>query len=366
MNESYEILTTADAQAWRAALPADMCVMGSLEYARIKERIMGQSARLFLTGPPGARVAYPLFLRPLPFQTAQASGARWDTATPEYTGPIRVDPPGDEEAFPAAGFQEAFGRFCRDEGIVAEFAHLNPWHAGKELLAPARVEVNREIVYVDLTWGEEEIWKRSLSSDTRRQTRQSSDFGVRVRQAESPKDVMDFYNLHHLTMDRLEAGGSYYLGPDYFLGIFETMPANAFFLLAEFEGRTVAGGLYFQDATDVYWHLSAVDMEFSRVRPVNAYHFEAIKRAARAGRRRMLCGGAFRQGDGVFRFKAGFSPLRVPFQVCKQVHDPEAYAGLVQAWIRHYGGIQPDPELFPAYRCTPPAAEGLSLAVKAF
>ena len=347
MTIPYRVLTTEDADGWRAALPTDTCVMGSLEYARIQERQWGQAARLFVAGSASSRVAYPFFLRPVPAHPRLAGTARWDTATPEYTGPLML---GQGDVPSPAAFREAFSHFCRTAGIIAEFAHLNPWNPGVELLDPAWVEVNREIVYLDLTWGEEALWKQSLSSDTRRQTRQAMDAGVRVFAAESAQDVLAFHHLHHQTMERRSAQEHYYLPADYFLSIFETMPDNAIFMLSEYQGRVVAGGLYYQDAINVYWHLSAVDLEFSKVRPVNAYHYEAIKRAARAGKQRMLCGGAFHTGDGVFRFKAGFSPLRVPFKLAKGIHDPAAYAALTEDWSRTHPGLRPDPGFFPAYR----------------
>jgi hypothetical protein len=335
--------------------------MGSLEFARIQERHSDIKARLFVAGVATARVAYPIFLRPIPELPQFAGMELWDTATPEYTGPIQLGDPG--LADPAA-FHEAFGEFCRASGIVAEFAHLNPWNAGADLFDPAWVEDNREIVYLDLTWGEETLWKQSLTSDTRRQTRQAVDAGVRVFAAASARDVLAFHQLHHQTMERRAAREHYHLPAEYFLAIFETMPDNAIFMLSEYQGRIVAGGLYFQDATNVYWHLSAVDLDFSKVRPVNAYHYETIRRAARAGKRRLLCGGAFQNGDGVFRFKAGFSPLRAAFKVAKRIHDPEIYAALVENWARAHPGLEPRPGFFPSYRSealesAPPAIEPL-------
>jgi hypothetical protein len=356
---SYQVLTTADAQAWRDAWPTDGCVMAGLEYMRVQEQHLGWEARLFITESNGCRIAYPFFLRPVPPHPRFLGERRWDTASPEYAGPVLLDPGGGDQSLPVPGeFQERFGQFCRSTGIVAEFAHLNPWIAREDLLDAAGIELNREIVYVDLTRSEEEIWKHSLSSDTRRQTRQAMDAGVQVRRAESTQDVLAFHRLHRQTMERLAAKERYFLPPSFFLGIFETMPRNAFFMLSEFQGRIVAGGLYFQDAANVYWHLSAVDLDFSRVRPVNAFHYETIRQAARAGKQRMLCGGAFQRGDGVFRFKAGFSPLRISFKVYKRVHDRELYGALTEDWIRRHPGLSPEPGFFPAYRSAVPEDEG--------
>ncbi len=341
-----QVLTTHDTEAWREALPIGASVMGCLEHVRIQERSCGHEARLFVVGGPERRIAYPFFLRPVP----PGSGlGGFDTYTPEYTGPLLLGTDGPDPEL-AAAFNEAFEAHSAADGIIAEFAHLNPWNPGNQVLPADNVEMNREIVYVDLTLGEEALWNTSLTSDTRRQTRQSIQAGVQVRAAVTTEDVLAFHQLHRLTMDRRSASERYYLPADYFLEIHRTMPDNAVIMLSEFEGRVVAGGLYFQDDQDVYWHLSALDMDFSKVRPVNAYHFACIKACALAGRRRMLCGGAHQPGDGVFRFKAGFSPNRVAFHICKRIHDTARYAAEVEAWSLRRGSAEAPGAFFPAYR----------------
>ena len=354
------MLTTGDTDRWRAALPIDDCVMGSLEYCRILERQCGYPARLFVVESDGVRIAYPFLLRPiqnLPFAARMASG-RFDTITPEYTGPLRFgsSPSDDAERI---RFAELFAAHCQAQGVVAEFAHLSPWSPDSGLLDPGCVHLDRELVYVDLTWGEEQIWQRSFSSDTRRMTRQAQKAEVRVRRATSPDDVLAFHRLYTSTMDRRGALDRYYFPVEYFLAFFETMADNAFFLLADCGERAVAGGLYLHDRTDVYWHLSAVDMEWARVRPVNAYHHGAIRWGVREGKKRMLCGGGYEPGDGVFRFKAGFSPLRVPFRVYKRIHDRDLYQALLAAWSSHHVGRHPSARFFPAYR-----SDGGSTAVE--
>lgn len=346
-------LTTNDAERWRAVLPVDLCVPGSLEYLRICERQFGHAARLFVVEDEHPIAAYPYLVRPaagLPF--ANGAGARCiDTTTPEYRGPIWLNggpPPGAD----ASWFPSLFARHCAGQRIIAEFAHLHPWIA-EEMLDPQCITADREIVYVDLTWTEEEIWMRSLSSDARRQTKQGQKAGVRVRRAESPDDVRAFYGLYTGTMERRQALGRYFFPLEYFMAFFETMPANAFFLLAEFEGRPVAGGLYFQDRTEVYWHLSAADREFGHVRPVNVYLFESIRQALGKGRKRMILGGGYASDDGVFRFKANFSPLRARFCTYRRIHDPAAYAALTDAWSAFHGEAPPRNGFFPAYRALP-------------
>jgi len=286
----------------------------------------------------------------LPFATGVAAGG-CDSFTPTYTGPLMLC---DESNM--SGTATLFDRYCKEQGIIAEFAHLHPWSVATNSLDPSCIEVNREIVYVDLTGSEEEIWTKSLSTECRRKTKQSIAAGVRIRRAETLDDVNQFHRLHKETMDRRQALDRYYHPPEYFQELFTAMPENAFFVLAEYEGQVVSGGFFLQDAETVYWELSAVDMAFARARPVNAYLYDTICWARRQGKKRMLLGGAYQSDDGVYRFKAGFSPLRVKFCTYKRIHDADTYAALTDAWSRQRAGAQPHSDYFPAYRSDAPAA----------
>lgn len=344
------ILTTADADQWRSVLPMDLCVQGSLEYVRICEIQTGWPARLFVIEDERPRAAYPYFLRPiseLPFEKG-LSEEWFDICTPEYRGPVSLN-----GGLPPDGprFADLFSAHCREQRIVAEFAHLNPWTVPKEWLEPECVQPNREIVYTDLTRDEEWIWNHSFSSDGRRQTKQAQRAGVSVRRASSIADIREFHRIYTETMERRRAHARYFFPAEYFLAFFETMPRNAFYALAEFEGKIVAGGLYFQDQTEVYWHLSAADRSFARVRPVNLYLYETIRSCLGTGRSRMIMGGGYEQGDGVLHFKTNFSPLRAQFATYQRVHHPICYKALTTAWIQWAGGSSlPQAGYFPAYR----------------
>lgn len=354
-------LTTADAERWRSVLPAGISAAGSLEYARICERQTGWAGRLFVVENDAPAAAYPYLLRPvgeLPFASSLATA--WaDTWSTEYRGPLWLN-----GGFPAGPetpkFSDLFARHCREQGIIAEFCHLNPWTTD-DLIEPGHIRENREIVYVDLTKTADEIWTRSLSSDARRQTKQGQRAGVRVRRAVSTDDVREFYRLYTHTMERRAALDHYFFPLEYFLGFFETMSANSFFVLAEYEGRVVAGGLFFHDRTELRWHLSAADREFASVRPVNVYLHDTICQALGKGMARMIMGGGYGKDDGVFRFKAGFSPLRARFCTYHRVHDAAAYAAVNRAWSAHHPGRQPADGYFPAYRSKPAAPAAAEL-----
>lgn len=358
------VLNTGDSEKWRRFLPAESCVMGSLEYVRILEQQSGFAARLFVVESGERVIAYPFFIRPvdaLPF-ASHRFGSWWDTFTPEYTGPFYVGSQGRKGGLDEFNFTERFAQYCRGNRIVAEFAHLSPWHASENYLAPGCVVANRPIVHVDLTLGETGLWNRSLNSDTRRHTRQAERAGVRVRWAESLDDVREFHRLYAKTMERRHALERYRFPFEYFAAIFGSMTSSSFFALAEYRGQVIAGGLFFHDSSDVYWHLSAADMEFSCVRPVNKFVWDTILWAAEVGKQRMLFGGGYRENDGIFRFKAGFSPLRVQFCTYQRVHDNQAYKLLTGSWSEYYGVGSPPTGFFPEYRSLPPDPLEVSVA----
>src|SRR5262249_37848246 len=144
-------------------------------------------------------------------------------------------------------FADRFAAYCREQRIIAEFAHLNPWHASEECLEPSCVVPNREIVYVDLSWSPEQIWAKSFTSDCRRQLNRARDAGVVVRRAESAADVAAFHRLHTDTMDRRQAMDRYYHSEEHFQELFASLPHNCFIQLVECGKQLVAGGLFFHD-----------------------------------------------------------------------------------------------------------------------
>lgn len=341
-------LTTADAESWQALIPVDLSAPGSLEYARICEKQTRWPARLFVVEQQDKPLAaYTYLLRSmdgLPF--AGNFRGFWDICTPEYRGPLWLN-----GGMPSDGprFSDIFAQHCAEAGIVAEFAHLNPWSVPEQMLETDCIRPNRDIVYIDLNQSEEEVWSKSLCSDARRQTKQGKKAGVEVRRAESLKDVWAFFQLYTETMDRHNADERYYFSFEYFQSFFETMPANSFFVMAEYEGRMVAGGLYFHDCDDLYWHLSAADRKFAFVRPVNVYLYDTIVKALGRGFKRMILGGGYGAGDGVFRFKSQFSPLRAQFCTYRRVHDPGIYGALSAACIEQNPKVQAS-DFFPSYR----------------
>lgn len=347
-NASYEVYTTAEAESWQKILPADTSVFGSLEYARISQRETGHKPHLFVYGDDVASIAYPFFSRPvneLEF-AASAPSMCCDTYSPEYTGPMHICGKGHAlDEFPTA-----FSHYCQRTGIVAEFIHLHPWHAFPKALEPDGVHFDREIVYVDLLSSLNSLWSGSFTYACQKNIKKSQREAVRVYEATSESDIGQFHRIYRMTMDRNKAHAKYYFSLNYFLAFFHEMPDHAIFLLAEYEGKAIAGTLYLHDNTDVYSYLGGADNEFQSVRPTNLIVYEIIRWAKSRGKERLVLGGGYQRDDGIFRFKASFSPLRARFHVYRKIHQATAYQLLCQAWSEKTQVPVSEATYFPAYR----------------
>ncbi|ABU56617.1 lipid II:glycine glycyltransferase FemX [Roseiflexus castenholzii] len=353
-----EMLYTADDQdAWEAALPARASVFGSAGYARIVRRHTGCPARLFVVASHEGRIVHPFFLRPLnnlPFAEHYASYQ--DTLTPEYTGPTGL---GEVAPHLQRAFVERWRHYCEDERIIAEFAHLHPSDRHAGLLRADEVRYNRDIVAIDLTLPENDLWSHSFNEQCRWNIRRAQREGVRVFEARTEADVREFHRIYTLTMERRNADSRYFFPFAYFWAYREELPENALFLLAEYRGRIIAAKLYVYDDEELYDFLGGMDIEYQQQRPAYAIIYAAIQWGQRHRKRRLILGGGYRPDDGIYRFKASFSPLRIRFSTYQRVCQPALYADLCQAWTEYYGCSPPhEAEYFPAYRALPPCDAG--------
>lgn len=336
-------LTTDDAAEWRAALPASRSAFGSVELARAIERTGGPPGRLLLA----AGAAVPFALRDgagLPFA---AGDGPLDAATPPFTGPYAL-------GAPQPGAAEELAAAVAQAGVVAEFQHIHPFAAAAELVAGREPE--REVVWVDVTLDDERLWRESYSKACRKNVRRAEREGVRVRAAESEADVVAAHRIYLETMERRRAAPRYLFGPERFLAIFEEMPERARFALAERDGRLLAATLYLHDDEDVYSYLGGADHDFQGLRPTNAVVHDTIRWARAQGKRRLILGGGRRPGDGIFRFKASFSPERATLELERRIEMPRQYRALVERWRTHHGADADPGDWFPAYRAEPASA----------
>jgi hypothetical protein len=353
------VYTTDEATAWSSVLPAEESAFGSVEFARVVQRHQGYQARLYVLHDRAAVIAYPFFTRPIQpsLQDPDSGGRLSDTVSPDFTGPLtRGIPPRSL----AAAFSKRLASFFSRQQIVAEFIHLHPWKAFTKALRQPCVTFDREIVFVDLTRPADELWETSFNHACRKNINRSRREHVRVFEARTRGDIREFHRIYVQTMRERNALEHYFFSLEYFEDIFDTLRGSARFALAEYRGQVIAGTLYLHDRDDIYSYLGGADVNFQHVRPTNAVIYDTVVWGRQHGKRRLILGGGYSAGDGIFRFKASFSPARANFLVYRCVHLPETYEALCRSCAGRDGRDLLTTEYFPGYRRVPHAETAAS------
>ena len=348
---SASLIDSSQAALWRSLVPASKNVFASMDYALITEQHLFYHAALFVYRYHGTLVVYPLFLRSLaqlPFSDDFHAGV-WDSASPPYTGPICIS--NSDEAWETP-FCHSLRECFSSNRVVAEFAHLHPWNAFTGS-GTGNLQHDRDIIYVDLSLSADQLWKKSFAHSCRKNINRARRERVRVIEAKTHDQIREFHRIYTDTMRRNGAKNEYFYSLSYFLKIFERMKENSRFVLAYHREKVVAGTLYLHDDRDVYSFLGGTDLSSQSVRPNNAVIYETILWGRAQGKKRLILGGGYRPQDGIFRFKATFSPLRAPFHTFKQIHDATAYGTLCRAWSAFYKKPVETGGFFPVYRQHP-------------
>lgn len=350
------VYTTQDVTEWSSVLPAEESAFGSVQFARVVQEHIGYEPRLYVLQDHASLIAYPFLMRPVRSSLLSdvTCGRLSDTASPDFTGPL---PRGTPTASLAEEFPKRLSAFLSNQGVVAEFIHLHPWKAFTAALRRHCLQFDREIVYVDLTSPEEQLWRSSFSHACRKNINRAQREQVRVFEARTMGDLREFYRLYVDTMKQRHALEHYYYSLDYFAAIFDQLRASARFALAEYKNQVVAGTLYLHDRDDVYSYLGGADLMFQHVRPTNAVIYDTILWARRQAKKRLILGGGYSPNDGILRFKASFSSLRADFRVYRCVHLPETYEALCQSCSSRDGHDLHTANYFPRYRLLPNSVE---------
>lgn len=339
-------LTTSEVADWQRLLPASRNVFGSHGYAQICERFHGITPRLHALEKDSGSVSNPMFLRTLAtLDFAMGVDAKWDAATPDYTGPITV---GD--------CVDLYDKFtsCHEalmirEKIVAEFAHLHPWAANKDLLGHG-CSYDRDIVWIDLKPLPEETFRQQFEHSCRKNIQKAVREGVTVFTASDDWHIEEFFRIYTSTMQRNQALDRYAMSLEYFKSFREKLPDHSRFVFARLKDRIVAATLYLHDDTDIYSFLGGADALYSECRPTNLVIWETLRWAHEQKKLRFVLGGGYGLNDGILRFKSSFSRNRQSFYTFRRIHLREEFNELDRRFRVEQGIGEQRVEYFPSYR----------------
>jgi hypothetical protein len=282
----------------------------------------------------------PLILRPLP-------GGTWDATSPYgYPGPLLCGTPEDGflEAAMLAGTQE-----LAQARVVTLFVRLHPILNRVPPKGPWTIVRHGDTVAVDLSLPADELWHETRANH-RRNIHRAQREGHHVVFDDAWSSRRDFVSMYGETMDRLSADAFYRFDDAYFEELQQELGAHVRLVTVVVDGSVAAAGIFTECSGIVQYHLSAWDARYAAARPTKLMLHEVRAWAKARGNDWLhLGGGLGAADDSLLHFKAGFSPLRLPFHTLRAVLREEEYCRLSR-------GLDPDraPDdlqgYFPAYR----------------
>jgi lipid II:glycine glycyltransferase (peptidoglycan interpeptide bridge formation enzyme) len=237
--------------------------------------------------------------------------------------------------------------------VVSEFVRFSLFPQ-QVLPHPGVRRTDRNNVVCDLTLDEDALWK-GYKHKVRKNVNKAQRSGVRIELDTRGERLVDFLRVYHHTMQRREAGESYYFGPEFFERLRADLAGQFAYFHAIHQGRIISTELVLISAEAVYSFLGGTIEEAFDVRPNDLLKHEVIRWAKAQGKRYFVLGGGYDPDDGIFQYKTAFAPQGiVAFQVGERVFDSERYEVLVAAkrtFLARQGKVwEPRERYFPAYR----------------
>jgi lipid II:glycine glycyltransferase (peptidoglycan interpeptide bridge formation enzyme) len=172
-------------------------------------------------------------------------------------------------------------------------------------------DVDAEITWVlDLDQTEEEILK-GMRKNTRYYVGRAAKDGVKIIKSVNPDDLKLFWPIFEDTVKRQQWNAYPY---EYVLNEFKTFSKNgkALLMLAEYQGKYIAGSLFVYFNETGYYHHSGSLTEFNKIPASYLIQWEAIKEAKNRGMKKYNFFGIARTDNknhpwaGLTFFKKGF------------------------------------------------------------
>ncbi len=145
----------------------------------------------------------------------------------------------------------------------------------------------------------------------KRNLKKAEESGVTIREADSEDDLRQFYRLSVTTRRRLNMLPWPY---PFIKSIYRHVvaPGHGFLLLAELDGKAIAGSLYLCFKDSVLLKINASDKDYSQYRANYLITWRAMERACRGGYKRFDFGISDPDNSGLIAFKRQWGSDEMP------------------------------------------------------
>jgi hypothetical protein len=257
----------------------------------------------------------------------------FDLQTPNgYGGPLLT--PGAPDGFVDDAWR-AWKDAAAAAGTIAGFFRLHPLLRNRRFLpSDARIVIDRQTVYVDLSRGLEAAW-RGAESRHRNMVNRGRKEGTQARWND-PDDWRAFEALYAEAMARLNAPGRLQFGSAYFEALRAAPWAEL--VCTRDERGLVAGHIFLWGPMWGHYHLAA-RRDDSPNFTMSLLMQLGFERAAERGLAGVHLGGGASTApdDRVLKFKRSFGGELLDFEVALVIADAGSYQTLVERWAASEG-----------------------------
>jgi hypothetical protein len=288
------------------------------------------SALCAIQGTDGSAILYPFLKRSIPpeiLPTAEGKPFCDITSPYGYGGAVAW---GANDATSIDVFWKAFDAWAAKQRVVSEFVRFSLFDSTL-ISYPGKTRVTQDNVVRDLLLTVEELWM-DFDHKVRKNVKKALRNNVSVIVDEDAARFEDFYKIYEATMDRREAGESYYFPRAFFESIHRDLPGQFAYFHAVVDGVTVSTELVLVSAVTAYSFLGGTTSDYFDLRPNDLLKHEIMLWAKGRGKKFFVLGGGFGGNDGIYRYKLAFAPSgNRPFSVGSRILDTGGYASLVEA-----------------------------------
>lgn len=247
-----------------------------------------------------------------------------------------------------------FKSALKAKGVCSAFFRLHPILNSnfKEIFPPDTFTDNGETVSVNLQLSEAEIWAHTRKGH-QSTINKCKRLGFTARMVSLAEYMPEFTAIYAETMNRVEAGKSYYFTQEYFLDLLK-LGDKIHLCIVELDTEIAAACLFFEACGIVQAHLGGTKSKFIDQSPFNLLLDYVRYWAKERGNEFLHIGGGVGGAqDSLHKFKSGFSRQRHNFLTWRLITDAEKYNYLVELRAKALN-IHPEElvkkEFFPAYR----------------
>jgi len=216
-------------------------------------------------------------------------------------------------------FQNCFLDFLNKRQIDDLFIRQNPLFRNSWLFNNFGViEIIGNTVVIDLAQPDE-IQLSGLTKGHKYDIRKAIKNGMRVIEGNYFRDIDGFINIYNETMQRNGANEYYYFSRKYFFDLKEKLGNHIRLFFAELNGEITSGALFFFCNRIIQYHLSGTSEKYLDAGGAKCIIDHVRQIGIKEDYQWLHLGGGVGadEENSLFKFKAGFSKIRLPFEIIK-------------------------------------------------